>query len=112
MTLWSRAQVFLRADLAGINADTEKPCPRGAFSSIPGAHNFRIMTKSHCTGRSELRPAMAKETPIYSLAGRASLLWAVCSVANPRHSGAMAVASLANPALQPIPNQGARPRGE
>ena len=43
-----------------------------------------------------------------SLAARSSLLWAVCGVANPRHSWAMAVVC----ALQPIPNQGAHTRGD
>ena len=41
-----------------------------------------------------------------SLAARSSLFRAVCGVANPRHSGAMAVVC----ALQPIPNQGAHTR--
>ena len=41
-----------------------------------------------------------------SLAARSSLFWAVCGVANPRHSWAMAVVY----ALQPIPNQGAHTR--
>ena len=40
------------------------------------------------------------------LAARSALFWAVCGVANPRHSGAMAVVR----ALQPIPNQGAHTR--
>ena len=41
-----------------------------------------------------------------SLAARSSLFWAVCGVANPRHSWAMAVVC----ALQPISNQGAHTR--
>ena len=41
-----------------------------------------------------------------SLAARSALVWAVCGVANPRHSWAMAVVC----ALQPIPNQGAHTR--
>ena len=43
-----------------------------------------------------------------SLAARSALLWAVCGVANPRHSWAMPVVC----ALQPIPNQGAHTRGD
>ena len=43
-----------------------------------------------------------------SLAARSSLLWAVCGVATPRHSWAMAVVC----ALQPIPNQGAHTGGD
>ena len=41
-----------------------------------------------------------------SLAARSALFWAVCGVANPRHSWAMAVVC----AWQPIPNQGAHTR--
>ena len=48
-----------------------------------------------------------KEAPIYSLAGRASLLWAGRGVANPRHSGAQPAPAGIKPgaavcALQPI----------
>ena len=47
-----------------------------------------------------------KATLNKSLAARSALFWAVCSVANPRHSWAMAVVC----ALQPSPNQGAHTR--
>ena len=50
----------------------------------------------------------AKATLNKSLPARSSLLWAVCGVANPRHSWAMAVVC----ALQPIPNQGAHTGGD
>ena len=49
---------------------------------------------------------LSKATLNKSLAARLSLFWAVCGVANPRHSWAMAVVR----ALQPIPNQGAHTR--
>ena len=49
---------------------------------------------------------LPKATLNKSLAARSSLFWAVCGVANPRHSGAMVVVC----ALQPIPNQGAHTR--
>ena len=41
-----------------------------------------------------------------SLVARSSLFWAVCGLANPRHSWSMAVVC----ALQPIPNQDAHTR--
>ena len=43
-----------------------------------------------------------------SLAARASSLWALCSVANPRLGGVRAAVC----ALHPIPTRGARPRGD
>ena len=51
---------------------------------------------------------IVKATLNMSLAHRAPLLWAVCSVANPRDSYAIAVVC----ALHPIPNQGARYCGD
>ena len=101
---------------------------RRFFSAWPGEH----------AGNQHLQPADGwhrlglKATLIKSLTGRAmplvvrlgprqaqsasgglrpasaSPLWAVCGVENPRHSGAMAVVF----ALQPIPNRGARSRGD
>jgi hypothetical protein len=59
------------------------------------------------TARTRPRPAARlRATLNKSLSAQSSLFWAVCSVANPRHSGAMAVVC----ALQPIPNQGAHTR--
>ena len=72
----------------------------GIIDEEPRQH-VRIQRLHGLPRRERVRATLNK-----SLAARSSLFWAVCGVANPRHSWAMAVVC----ALQPIPNQDAHTR--
>ena len=80
---------------------------RASWQSFQSVKLFRFKA-GKCPARPGGAPCAVepKATLNKSLAARSSLFWAVCGVANPRHSGAMAVVR----ALQPIPNQGAHTR--